>query len=257
METRSTAANAPAPPIDWGKALVAGLVATVVITVTMALFGQNILKMLGGMIAPGAGSGTQYLIGGVMHLAVGLIYGLLYAWLLGPVLARGPVAKGLLYGAALTGIALAMMPAMTAMMGGGAAAANPCNPCASPAATNPCNPCADYGAAANPCNPCAQHGAAANPCNPCAEHGAAPNPCNPCAEHGAAANPCNPCNPCGDEVANPCNPCSGGAANACNPCAAGNPCNPCGGGGSPWSGVISLLNHVFYGLALALVYGRR
>jgi hypothetical protein len=250
METRSAAANAPAPSIDWSKALVAGLVATVVITVTMALFGQNILKMLGGMIAPTAGTGTQYAIGGAMHLAIGLVYGLLYAWLLGPVVGRGKVLKGLLYGAALTGIALAMMPALTAMMGGGAAAANPCNPC---------NPCAGA-AAANPCNPCAEqeHGTAANPCNPCAEqeHGTAANPCNPCADDGAAANPCNPCNPCGGDAANPCNPCGDAAANPCNPCAAANPCNPCGGGGSPWSGVISLLNHLFYGLALALVYGR-
>lgn len=208
--------------IDWGRAITAGLVATIVITITMALFGQNIM-MLGGMLVPQGSTAVQYLMGGVMHLAVGLFYGIVYAWLLGPVVARGAAIKGVLYGLALTGIALALMPAMTAMMGGGAA--NPCNPCASSAAANPCNPCGPAGQG---------------------DHAA--NPCNPCSEDGYGANPCNPCNPCAE---------GGQAGGPCNPCATGGPCNPCGGGGSPWSGLISLLNHVVYGLALALVYGRR
>lgn len=217
-ETRSASVT-----IDWGRAIMAGLVATIVITITMALFGQNIMKMLGGMLVPQGGTGVQYLVGGVMHLAVGLFYGVVYAWLLGPVVARGAAVKGVLYGLALTGIALALMPAMTAMMGGGGAA-NPCNPCAAGAAT------------ANPCNPCGP--GAANPCNPC----------GPAGQDDHAVNPCNPCNPCAQGTA---------AGGPCNPCAAGGPCNPCGGGGSPWSGLISLLNHVVYGLVLALVYGRR
>ena len=37
----------------------------------------------------------------------------------------------------------------------------------------------------------------------------------------------------------------------CNPC---NPCNPCGGGGSPYAGLISLINHIIYGLMLAFLY---
>jgi hypothetical protein len=32
-----------APSFNWGKALMAGLVATVIITVSMALFGMNIM----------------------------------------------------------------------------------------------------------------------------------------------------------------------------------------------------------------------
>lgn len=219
MVTRDDASQSPSKTIDWGKALLAGLIATVVITVTMALFGQNIMKMLGGMIAPNAGAGTQYLLGGAIHLAVGLFYGFLYAWLLGPVRSHGRVVKGALYAAALTGIALAAMPAMSAMMGGGGAA-NPCNPC------NPCGSAEQTGGAMNPCNPCGPGGqAAANPCGPKA----------------SAENPCNPCNPCAGPA--------GGKP--------GNPCNPCGGAGGPWADLISLANHLFYGLALALVYGQR
>jgi len=41
---------------------------------------------------------------------------------------------------------------------GGAAAANPCNPCGAGKTANPCG-----GKAANPCNPCSPK---RNPCNP-------------------------------------------------------------------------------------------
>jgi MFS-type transporter involved in bile tolerance (Atg22 family) len=115
MEPQHATTAAP-NKIDWKRAVLAGLIATVVITVTMALFGQNIAAMLGGMIAPDASTGTQYALGGMMHLAVGLAYGLLYAWLLGPVRAHGRTLKGVLYGAALAGIALAVMPAASAMI---------------------------------------------------------------------------------------------------------------------------------------------
>ena len=51
---------------------------------------------------------------------------------------------------------------------------------------------------------------------------------------------------------NACNPCDGK-----NPSGGANPCNPCGGGGSPYGGLISLVNHLIYGLTLAFVYGKR
>lgn len=304
MEPQRVESRAEEHTVDWGRALLAGLIATALITVTMGLGGQNIMKMLGGMLMPDASTGVQYAIGGAIHLAVGLFYGVLYAWLLGPVRRRGRALKGALYGAALTGIALAVMPAAGAMMGGGAgnpcgggAAKNPCNPCAGSQAGNPCKPdsASSAGNPCNPCNPChpSAGGAAANPCNPCnpchpSDSGSAGNPCNPCnpcappAAGSSAANPCqpvegaaNPChpehgaaNPCGPAANNPCagagNPCGGAAANPCgaNPCsAAGNPCggaaNPCGGGGGPMAGLLSLLNHVAYALALAFVYGSR
>ncbi|HEV8628806.1 MAG TPA: hypothetical protein VGV61_00715 [Thermoanaerobaculia bacterium] len=206
-----------AQTVDWGRAGLAGLVATAVITVTMALLGQNILKMLGGIAAPGAGAVAQYAIGGAIHLAVGLVYGLLYAWLLGPVQAHGRILKGVLYGAALAGIALAVMPAASAMVG---ARGNPCS-----GVTNPCG----GAGTANPCRPSVAAAATGNPCNPCSKKGvAAGYPCNPC--HRADATK---------------------AANACG----GNPCNPCGGGGR-FAGLSSLVNHLVYALTLAVVYGR-
>ncbi|HVR45005.1 MAG TPA: hypothetical protein VMS56_16360 [Thermoanaerobaculia bacterium] len=210
--------------LDLSRALVAGLIATVVMTVVMALFGTNLMKMLGGMMLPGAGAGMQYLAGGIAHLMVGLIYAVVFAWLFGRVREWHPAVRGIVFGAAITAIALATMPLAGAMMGGGEAG-SPCGPAAAGAAKNPCNPC----------NPCAAR--AANPCNPCGD-----------ARAQAVDNPCAG------------NPCANQAKSACSAAAkrAGNPCNPCGGGSGqgPWSNMISLINHLVYALALALIYGR-
>lgn len=171
---------------NWGKAVLAGIVATVAITITMLIQGNNILLNLGGMLMPGGGDAAKYVVGGIMHFMIGIVYAIVYAAILGRV-SMSPGIKGVLFGLAITAVAMAMMPIMTQMMSGGAAG-NPCNPCA--AAANPCNPCATAlnpcASAGNPCNPCS---GAKNPCNPCASAG---NPCNPCAGAG------NPCNPCGD-----------------------------------------------------------
>lgn len=201
--------------VDWGRAIMAGLVATVLITVSMALFGMNIMKSLGGMIlGPSANTITQYLVGGSIHLMVGLGYGLIYAPLFGPVRRWGAFMKGLVFGLAITAIALAAMPVMASMMGGGAA---------------------------NPCNPCNAKAAATNPCNPC-QAKKKDNPCNPCADKKSASAK-------GDAQTS--------AKNPCNPCQAKNPCNPCGGSdGNPYAASVSLINHLIYGLALALVYRR-
>lgn len=228
--------------INWSSALIAGLIATVVITITMAIFGQNIMKMLGStMLGEDASVGAQYLVGGMFHLMVGLIWGVLYAWLFGPVRVWNPLLKGIVYGLAITAIALATMPIMMAMMGGGGAG-NPCaaNPCA---AGNPC-------AAANPC--------AEAPGNPCQPSDVAGNPCNPCAANASSSpdHAGNPCNPCAAKAAS--NPCAAKAGS--NPCSAsaGNPCNPCGGsGGDTYSAMISLINHLVFALALAFIYRPR
>lgn len=238
--------------IDWGRAVTAGFVATVVITISMALFGMNIMKSLGTMmVGVNAGAGAQYALGGLIHLMIGIGYGIVYAALFAPIRGWSTLMKGAVFGLAITAIALAAMPVMAAMMGAGGAS-NPCNPCGAQMGSTmqgtPCNPCGakmDGTTAGNPCNPCgARMGETTqgNPCNPCgAEMKTTPqgNPCNPCAAK-TSQNPCNPC-----------------AANPCNVAGAGNPCNPCGGSGaSPYSGLVSLVNHLIYGLTLALVYGR-
>ena len=165
-----------------------------------------------------------------MHLMVGVGYGLLYSAVVAPVRRWPAVMKGLVFGLSITAIALAAMPIMAAVMSRGGT-------------SNPCNPCAGKSS-----NQASQKSKPANPCNPCA----AKNPCNPCAAKNAnsGSSAPNACNPCGTKKA----PSSG---NPCGVAAAGNPCNPCGGGGgSPYSGLISLINHVIFGLALAFAYGR-
>ena len=236
-----------ASSFNWGKALMAGLVATVIITISMALFGMNIMKSLGQMVlGPQSGASTQYLVGGLMHLMVGVGYGLLYSAVVAPVRRWPAVMKGLVFGLSITAIALAAMPIMAAVMSRGGTS-NPCNPCSGVAGAQPRNPC-------NPCagktgNQAGQQSKPTNPCNPCA----AKNPCNPCAAKNAnsGSSAPNACNPCGTKKEAP------SSGNPCSVAAAGNPCNPCGGGGgSPYSGLISLINHVIFGLALAFAYGR-
>jgi hypothetical protein len=181
--------------------LLAGILATVIITISMGLFGMNIMKSLGSMmLGPGSSVSTQYVVGGLIHLMVGVAYGLVYAAVIAPVRRWPAILKGVVFGLAITAIALAAMPVMGAMM--------------------------SRGGAANPCNPCGGQASASQA-----------NPCNPCAGKSPSAPQNNPCNPCAAKRANPCNPCGGGGAN-------------------PYSGLVSLINHVIFGLALALVYGR-
>lgn len=75
---------------------------------------------------------------------------------------------------------------------------------------------------------------------------------NACHAQSGAANPCQM-----KKAANA-NPCHAGEKpmNACHSKAAGNPCNPCGGSSGPWSGVMSVVNHLVYALTLAFVYGK-
>lgn len=202
------------------RAFLAGLLATIAITISMALFGQNIMKMLGSMVlGSGSSAVAQYLVGSLIHLMIGLFYGFAYAWLMGPVRAWGRPLKAAVFGIAITSIALVSMPVMSAMMGGGAA--NPCGSGKGGMAANPCNPC-------TPCNPC-------NPCGPTGS-GEKTNPCNPCGPQAKASQPCNP---------------PGGGSTAGNACG-GSP----DGGGSPYGPLVSLVNHLIYAFVLAFVYER-
>ncbi len=210
MPDPAVVSSQPAHSFGWSRALLAGLVATIVMTIVMMVMGMNLMKSLGSMIVGSAANPTmQYVVGGTMHLMIGLIYGLIFVWLVGRVIEWNRFIKGTVYGLAIAAIALAAMPLMSAMMGSGGGAGNPCGGSRGKTAANPCHP-----------------QAAMNPCHP--KEGAM-NPCHPSSE------------------SNPCHPKSG----------AGNPCNPCGGGGgSPYSGVMSVINHVIYGLTLAFVYGK-
>ena len=181
-------------PIHWSRAIGAGVVATVIMTIVGAVLKMNFPKMIGSMIVPHASLTVQYAVGGAMHFMIGIVYGIIYAALVGRLMEWNRFVKGVVYGLAITAIALAAMPLMSAMIGGGG------------------------GAAQNPCHPQTGQQQAMNPCHPQGQ--------------ASAMNPCHP------------------------KAAAGNPCNPCGGGSSPYSGVMSVVNHLIYALTLAFAYGK-
>jgi len=221
--------------------LLAGVAATIVVTITMLMSGTDIIMALGGMLlGMDAGVTERYLAGGVVHLSVGLAYAVFFALFFAPVREWNKITKGVIFGFFITVMALVFMPLGASMLSG-KAVTQASNPCAAGITTNPCNPCMSK--AVNPCamgNPCAAK--MANPCNPCTSKSM-----NPC----AAGNPCSTGHAKTMKMAQPCNPC---APKMSNPCAAGNPCNPCGGGGgNPYGGLISLLNHIVLGLVLAFM----
>ena len=87
---------------NFKSAIIAGFIATVVMTIFMAFFGMNITHMLG--MALGKTGITAYIYGGIVHLVVGLIYALIFALIIQPILNRLPgFLSGTLYGV-LTGI---------------------------------------------------------------------------------------------------------------------------------------------------------
>ncbi|HEV8657279.1 MAG TPA: hypothetical protein VGS96_01515 [Thermoanaerobaculia bacterium] len=215
MSMSSTPALPAGNRIHWGRAIGAGLIATIVMTIVMVALKMNLVKSLGSMIVgSNASLALQYTVGGAIHLMIGIVYGIIFAALVARVAEWNRFIKGTVYGLAIAAIAFAAMPLMSAMLGGGGGAQNPCGRKQTAGAMNPCHP---------------QAGAPMNPCHP----KTAMNPCHPSGSRQSAKNPCH----------------SGGGA--------GNPCNPCGGGGGgPWSGVISVVNHLVYALTLAFVYGK-
>ena len=154
----------------WSSAICAGFIATLVMTIVMALLGINIILMLGMMIlGSDASLMMQYIAGGIMHFVVGIIYAIIYAAFIAPMKCMNTFLKGLIYGVILTVIAYFGMPLMADMLmkeegynpcmmveaeGVAVMEYNPCNPC-----WNPCNPCAmvvaeEVVVVGNPCNPC-------------------------------------------------------------------------------------------------------
>src|SRR5947209_40243 len=142
MPDPAVVSSQPARSFSWSRALLAGLVATIVMTIVMVAMGMNLPKSLGSMfVGSNASATTQYAVGGTMHLMIGLIYGVIFAWLVGRVIEWNRFIKGTVYGLAIAAVALAAMPLMSAMMGGGKGAGNPCGGSKSGAtAQNPCHP---------------------------------------------------------------------------------------------------------------------
>lgn len=69
---------------NFGSAVWASIVATVVMTIVMWFFGTDLMNML-GMTAGKTGT-MAYIFGGVIHFGVGIIFGLVYALIFEPIL---------------------------------------------------------------------------------------------------------------------------------------------------------------------------
>ena len=191
--------------VNWVNLIVASVIATAIVTISMLISGTDIVKALGAMIlGGGADTNMQYLVGGLFHLSVGISYGFLFTLFFAPVSEWNKFIKGVVFGFVMTATALTLMPVMATMMGD---------------VTKP---------AANPC--------ASKAMNPCSIK---------------SANPCS--NPCSINRVNPCNHCA--AVKTAKPSIPVNPCNPCSpkSGGNPYAGLVSLMNHIIFGLAFAFL----
>ena len=164
----------------FGRALLAGLLGTISMTVLMygwplvGLPSMDIVAALGGVfpfeISP-------YVAGSLVHIGIGASLALGYAlffdtWLPGPGWLRGALFSFIPWLFAITLLSPSLQIASDLFKGKEAIAANPCS------VSNPC--------AVRPANPCAVNPSKLNPC--------AASASNPCA---VKANPCAVANPCG------------------------------------------------------------
>lgn len=142
-------------------AVKAGFMATVILTIIMALFGMDSMKSLGHMLMGSSASKMQlYLAGGALHFGIGIFYGFLYALILAPISAFNALVKAIIFSVIITAAAFYGMPKMPDVIakikGDESHMMNPCNPCHMENSYN-MNPCAmkDDLNSMNPCNPCA------------------------------------------------------------------------------------------------------
>lgn len=100
---------------NFGSAIWASIVGTVAMTVTMWFFGVNLMYML-GMTAGKTGT-SAYIFGGIIHFAVGIFYGLVYALIFEPIFRRmNGFFAGALYSLLPFFIALFFMGTFTQMI---------------------------------------------------------------------------------------------------------------------------------------------
>lgn len=160
---------------NLGSAIVAGALGTLAMTVLMyaaPLMGLPPMDLLGALGSVFPTGVSPYVVGGVMHLGIGVTMALLYALIFERVLPGPRWARGVLFSLLPWLFAITLMgPAMAWLSGtiGQAEARAIANPCAAqPSVRNPCaavNPCA---VVPRPVNPCAVSAtpAAAEPASP-------------------------------------------------------------------------------------------
>ncbi|MDX8431396.1 MAG: hypothetical protein SNF33_06325 [Candidatus Algichlamydia australiensis] len=168
----------------------ASIVASIVMTIFMWIFGMNIMKML-GMIAGYSGT-MMYVIGGAIHLIVGIFWGFVYALFFEPWLKKLP--------GFLSGAFFSLVPFFAAMFFMGTFVTtvqgvfNANTPGIQQSGVYPSFPCQPACAPCNPYYPC-QPSKPCHPCNPYGyssatqQYGCAPEmgTCAPCAPMGSKA----------------------------------------------------------------------
>ncbi len=119
--------------IDWGNAVVAGLVATAVMTALMYMgkamgMRMDMPRMLGLMFTGPDNTGAVYALGLVAHFMMGILLAIIYAALFSLLGIDASWLWGAVFGAAhgvIAGMAFGMMPAMHPRMGSGGVLAAP------------------------------------------------------------------------------------------------------------------------------------
>ncbi|NGX40102.1 MAG: Agglutinin receptor [Chlamydiae bacterium] len=304
---------------NFSSVLWASIFATVMMTIVMSLFGMNIILFLGK--TAGMTGNMAYLVGGVIHFAVGIFYGLLYAWLFEPWLKRLPgFIAGALYSLLPFAIAMMFMAPMLNIVKtvfgvdtkpSAMCAPNPCMPNAKPhpckpKMTDPCAPAQSAGPSTRrgprrypnrpypynpeqagaitpdmghplPTDPKEQPAPTPDDLHPCMPN-AKPHPCKP-----NMTGPCEPAQSAGPFTRRgprrypprrpyPCEPTQLGAvptdmkdsvpSDSYMPDAQSHPCkpqamDPCSPKGSDRAWLISLINHLVYGVFLGWLYRPR
>lgn len=217
------------------SAIVAGILGTVAMTTLMYLAPLMGLPKMDLLYALGSAfplSLSPYLMGGMVHLIIGVGLAMGYAvladpWLPGPRWARGALYSILPWVLGLVALGPLLMATQTLLNSSPVAvhAANPCGVSSTPGPSKAFLP-------QNPCAAAPQGSAVANPCQP----------------PRALTNPCAGGNPCGQ---------TSNAGAARNPCAPVNPCAAPAGEQRGMGPMLSLVAHLVYGGVLGLVYRSR
>lgn len=217
------------------SAIVAGILGTVAMTTLMYLAPLMGLPKMDLLYALGSVFPlpfSPYLMGGVVHLVIGVGLAMGYAlladpWLPGPRWARGALYSILPWVLGLVALGPMLMTAQTLLNLSPVAvhAANPCGVGSTPGSSKTILP-------QNPCAVAAPGSAVANPCQP-------PRP---------LTNPCAVSNPCGR---------TSSSVVTRNPCAPVNPCAAPAGEKRGMGPLLSLVAHLVYGGVVGLVYRSR
>ena len=73
---------------NFGSAIFAGIVATVVMTIVMYFLGMNIMLAIGSIA--GFEGGGAYVIGGIVHFIIGIFWACIYGFIFEPMMKRLP-----------------------------------------------------------------------------------------------------------------------------------------------------------------------